>query len=201
MALTDKLTAIADVLRNYTGKTDLLTLEDMADEMELILNAITGNKQKFTYKYYNANNIEVFPKLDLTSATDISRMHYGCTKMKALPDYDTRNVTTFTRMCDTCREMVRARFNLSKATNVTAFLVGCTALVELRFDGTININLPLDECPSLDSASVDSIAAAIVDLTGQTAKTVTFHSNVVITQSQRARFTSKNWNISGGKEA
>lgn len=34
MALTDKLTAIADAIRAKTGKTDGLTLEQMATEIE-----------------------------------------------------------------------------------------------------------------------------------------------------------------------
>ena len=198
MALTDKLTNIANTLRNYTGETEEMTLVEMADKIDSILNAITGNKQKFSYRYYNVNNIEVFPKLDLTGATDVSRMHYSCTKMIALPDYDTRNCTTFTRMCDTCRAMVSAKFNLSSATNVTAFLAGCSALVNLTFEGTINIDLPLDDCSSLNSSSVDSIEAALVDLNGKTAKTVTFHSSVVITTDQEARIKAKNWKISGG---
>lgn len=36
MALTDKLTAVADAIRNKTGKTDLLTLDEMPTEIAAI---------------------------------------------------------------------------------------------------------------------------------------------------------------------
>lgn len=55
MALTDKLTAIADAIRGKTGKTDGLTLEQMPGEIAGI-QADSSNIQVFTGEYTHAGS-------------------------------------------------------------------------------------------------------------------------------------------------
>lgn len=52
MALTDKLSAIADAIRGKTGKTDSLTLDQMPTE---IANIQTGGGETFPQKFYETD--------------------------------------------------------------------------------------------------------------------------------------------------
>ena len=65
MAIIDKLTAIADAIRGKTGKTDGLTLEQMATEISDISvgsQIVTGTFTKTTeYYYYNSITVSGIP--------------------------------------------------------------------------------------------------------------------------------------------
>ena len=55
MALTNKLTAIADAIRTKTGKTDTMTLEQMATEISNI--SVGGGTGDTTMSYDSATGV------------------------------------------------------------------------------------------------------------------------------------------------
>ncbi len=71
----------------------------------------------------------------------------------------------------------------------------CTNLTNLTFYGTFAATLDLTPCPNLTHASVQSVINAMKDLTGQTAQTVSFHTDVLakLTAEQADAITAKNW--------
>ena len=63
MALIDKLTAIGDAIRNKTGKTELLTLDGMVEEIEGIEGGISIDdvvQKKLTSVKTNAKDIGIY---------------------------------------------------------------------------------------------------------------------------------------------
>lgn len=77
---------------------------------------------------------------------------------------------------------------------------GMNGLKDITFEGVIGKSIAFAQSSLLTTESVQSIIDHLADLTGQTAQTVTFHSNVLVTAEQRAQALAKNWNIVGGKE-
>lgn len=74
---------------------------------------------------------------------------------------------------------------------------GCSALQNLTTTGTINSAINLSWSSLLTAESVDSVIAALADLTGQTAKKLTVHATVGanMTEAQKATITAKNWTL------
>lgn len=75
----------------------------------------------------------------------------------------------------------------------------CKALEEINIscvgNGCIDADLNLSACSNLTNGSVDNILNALKDLTGQTAKTITFHKEMEskVTPDQKQAIDAKNW--------
>lgn len=107
MAITDKLTAIADAIRGKTGKTDALTLDQMATEIagiqagggdELFVSYITGQMTEYSNSDITTLGEGAFAcnnkitSVNLPNVTTIPRFtFYRCTK---LVNCDLSNMTT-----------------------------------------------------------------------------------------------------------
>ena len=97
MALTDKLTNIADAVRAKTGKTDLLTLDSMVEEIngietgggeELPEGALhySGNLSSIFANGHNVWVIDLYgDKITTSDINLISNGFFGCTKLKRIP--------------------------------------------------------------------------------------------------------------------
>lgn len=74
----------------------------------------------------------------------------------------------------------------------------CNSLEEIRIvPGSIHDNLSFNTSQNLSAESIQSIFDGLADLTGATAKTLTFHSNTgrKLTEEQKASASAKNWTI------
>ena len=68
----------------------------------------------------------------------------------------------------------------------------------LRFaKQTLKVSIDLSYCYSLDDESVQSIIDGLADLTGETAQTITLHTDIKskLTDEQTSAITAKNWTI------
>ena len=90
-------------------------------------------------------------------------------------------------------ELVRS----TKETKFSNSFNQCTALVNIRFDGEIGENISFFPCGKLSDESVDDIIDHLADLTGETARTITWHSSVFdkLTEEQMTKMINKNWNF------
>jgi len=80
----------------------------------------------------------------------------------------------------------------------TAVQIWCVALKEVRFvPNTIKVNMNVNTCEALSAESIQSIIDALVDLTGQTAQKLEWHTDVLLklTDEQFATITAKNWTM------
>lgn len=140
-----------------------------------------GNSNGFTmYNAFSQNELEV---IDLSGVTALNPYNIGYLL------YNSQNV----------REVI-GEFDMSNTQNDVsnyAFL-GASALEEIRIKKeTLFYSISFTSCSRLSDASRQSIIDGLGDLTGQTARTITFHKDIEakLTEEQKAQVTSKNWNL------
>jgi hypothetical protein len=84
------------------------------------------------------------------------------------------------------------------ANNFTSTFASCSKLREVRFakDAIFN-TVTFANCGNLSDVSIQSIIDGLKDLTGQTAKKVIFHTDVLLklTAEQIDTITNKNWTM------
>ncbi len=176
MALTNKLTAIADAIRSRTGKTDAMTLEQMASE-------ISGMKMKvpngWRFSYCDVACKDFIESLDMSAVTDYSYLFRYCgtwteidfTKWGTLnkptslaylcsncglleqinlSNVDTSNTTDMQQMLNSCYKLKAldiSHFDVSKTTSINNFCRYCQEMTTLTV-GTFD----MASCTNADGA-------------------------------------------------
>lgn len=138
---------------------------------------VVWNGTNFCY----AQDVEA--TLELVDLTEFS------TKLKTVTNFFARQ----TKLIN-----VLGSLDLSECTTITNIVLGCVALQEIRFVAeTIKNNITFSNSNLLTEESIQSIIGGLADLTGQTSRTVTFHSSIKInlTDEQLLQITSKNWKL------
>lgn len=113
---------------------------------------------------------------------------------------DTSKVTTYINAFANRRdtEEIRGELNLISSTSVSGMFTYCSLLKEVRFVAeTIKLSIAFTHSPNLSDDSIQSIIDGLADMTGQDAKTLTFHADVKakLTETQIATITNKNWTL------
>jgi hypothetical protein len=88
--------------------------------------------------------------------------------------------------------------NIPSSGNTYSMFAACYALEQVGFvAGSIHIGIDFRPCGKLNDASRQSIKNGLADLTGQTAQTIQFHSDVLAkyTEDEIAEMMSKNWAV------
>ena len=125
-------------------------------------------------------------------------MFSGCTGLVSVVDLDLEKVSTIIYLCNGCTSLETIHLkNLQKTTNVDGSFIKCSALKNVIIEGEIGSNINFGDSPLLTYESIDSIGNAVIDVTGQTSKTITFNKVVIerMTDEQKSMFTNKNWTI------
>ena len=125
-------------------------------------------------------------------------MFSGCTNLVSVIDLDLEKVSTIIYLCNGCTSLETIHLkNLQKTTNVDGSFIKCSALKNVIIEGEIGSNINFGDSPLLTYESINSIGDAVIDVTGQTSKTITLNKAVInnMTDSQKSMFTNKNWTI------
>ncbi len=151
----------------YSNITDLE--KALGDKKLIFLEGATGSSV-FNY----AKNLTIIPVLDITKmyAPGMTMWFSSCTALHTIRKIITVETANYDRT-----------FNL------------CSALVNITFEGVIGNNISFSGCPLLSDESINNIIGCLKDLTGQTAKSVDFHSTVLanLTDEQLTQISNKNW--------
>lgn len=111
-------------------------------------------------------------------------------------NFSTKNVTYFNIACETSRKLKKivGALDFSSATNVGWMFNNCFALEEVTFEpNTLSISFSFQWCEKLTSESIQSIIDGLA--TVETAKTLTLHKNIVLTDEQKATINAKGWTL------
>ena len=135
MSVAEKMTAINDAIRGKTGKTEKLSLDEMATEINEISTgerdinpewtdwryfsyydnrndlvaklkySDTSNGTNFSYMFPNCSNLTSIPQFDTSNGTDFSNMFRNCSSLTNIPELDTSNGTDFGYMFGNCSSL------------------------------------------------------------------------------------------------
>ncbi len=137
--------------------------------------------------------------LDTSAVDDAYQMFYCADGITTIPTLDFSQVTRIQDCFNGCRTLhtIEKIILSSKLTSAFNAFLYCYELKNIIFEGEIATDISFASSSKLSMASVDSIGSCCIDLTGQTAKTITFHKDVIAKMSdeQKAVFTNKNWTI------
>ncbi len=139
--------------------------------------------------------------MDTRNVTNFIYAFYGCSSLTEIDSIDTSAAESVGEMFHNCSSLVRINSPLD-ISNVESQLdttfVGCSSLVEIRFVGTINVDIWLSGAGKLSIDSLLSVLNALADLngTGKT-KTITLGSKnkAKLTSEQLAIATDKGWSL------
>lgn len=126
------------------------------------------------------SELEYIEEINVTSATDVSQMFRYASSLKTIDKLILKSVenggTTFDN---------QAFYRCPDLANINV-IEGC-------MDGT---TISFADSSKLSSASVDNIIGALKQLeTGATAKTLTLHEDVTVSNEQKALITQKGWSL------
>lgn len=132
-------------------------------------------KTNTTYMFSGCGELTTVPPIDFTSTKYLTGCFIGCKKLK--------KITLLNFHSDI--QIKNNPFN------------GCEALEELVITGEIGMSVSLVQSPLLNNTSVQNIIDCLADMTGQTAQTLTLHTDVKakLTETQIAAITGKNWTL------
>lgn len=208
MALTNKLSAIGNAIREKTGKTDLLTLEQMSEEIKGIETRGEPDAElvRKAELLYISNQISFQGITDLTeieldcaNKTSAQYMFNGCTNLVSVKLKNTGKIKTWYQcfaVVNSLKLVSVEELDLSSTTN-TQFNFPLSVTRLKLVPNTLKITTNFSKLKNLDAESIQSIVNSPTDLTGQTTQTLTLHADVKakLTETQIASITSKNWTL------
>lgn len=150
MALINKLNAIGDAIREKTGKTDLLTLDEMPIEIAAIETGggdsgipeeaflVTGNcAYRFTNDGWNWFIEEYGDRITTEEISDMDSMFYFCRTLKEIP-FDL-NVTK------NCKKMTKT-FSLCDELTEVPLVKGEFSAPTSNYTGTLDLSYFFNQC-------------------------------------------------------
>ena len=202
MSFAEKMTAIADAIRGKTGKTEKLSLDEMATEINEISTGERDINPEWTdWSFFCQYRDSLAAKLkysDTSNGTNFSDMFRDCKELTSIPALDTSNGTNFSNMFRDCKELTSIpQLNLTKVTTnkFISMFSDCDALVDLNVVGTINATgLDVSYSTLLSHDSLMSIINALAYRTG-----VSGTFKVTLGATNLAKLTAEEIAIAEGK--
>ena len=147
MALTDKLSAIADAIRDKTGKTDGLTLDQMPNEISNIQSGGGGGGDRTMEDGLVARTLTEYINNTVTSIGNYAFGNFTSLEYVSLPNVTEIVGGNHFASCTNLRSVNIPKLKTSISSSGNNFR-GCTSLTELRFP-LYNGILSVSGCTSL----------------------------------------------------
>ena len=140
-----------------------------------IVTSDSGNTNAYDIFIYNNNITDTKVDIDISQSKSTRSLFMSCTKLV------------------TIRKIITSE----KVTSYTSCFTNCTNLENVTFEGVIVANIDFSSSSKLSDASIQNIIDHLADLTGGTAQTLDFHTNVVnkLTSEQLSQIANKNWDV------
>ena len=159
-----------------------------------------GNRNNYPYAFYNVGWTDTTynPKYNITIYGNSYALFNGSKVTDTKVDIDISTCTQTGAMFYNSQMRTIRKLIVSPTTVFFAnSFQHCANLENITFEGTIDSDISFPQSSKLSADSVQSIIDALVDLTGATAQTLTFHATVggKLTQTQKDAISAKNWTL------
>ena len=136
MSVAEKMTAINDAIRGKTGKTEELSLDEMATEINEISTGERDINPEWTdWSYFCQSRESLAAKLkygDTSNGTNFSNMFRDCKELTSIPALDTSNGTSFSNMFGHCSALTTIpALDTSKGTSFSYMFYECRKLTTI----------------------------------------------------------------------
>lgn len=159
-----------------------------------INNTTTTNRNQM---FMNCYQLEEGLSLNNSNITTMQNFYMSCYKLKKIPEFVVPSVTNMSNIFSSCALLEEiGKINTSSLTNPAIF-GNCYSLKHIIFEGQIIGATSFKYSNKLDRESLLSILNALIDLTGETAKTLTLGADnlLKLTDEEKAIATNKNWKL------
>ena len=146
-------------------------LKQILQDQDVVLDVSNSTSN---YNFARSSRITHFPFIDFRNCSDLNNAWNGCT------------------------QMVELSLAIKEKAKCSAPFTNCPMLTDLTIvSGTFGTSVSFAQSPLLSDASIQSIIDHLADLTGGTAQTLTFHTDVLLrlTDEQIATILAKNWTL------
>lgn len=214
------LQAVKFINSNYTN-TSASMMFNGCYSLQSILGLNTGEIKNMSSMFASCYSLRSIPTLNTSKVTNMSSMFSSCYSLKSITELNTSKVTDMSSMFSFCRSLQRisnldtsevtnmgsmfnscsvlniANLNMSKVSNASYIFYDCSSLFNIKNIKNINTDIAINNSTYLNRTTLLKIINALVDLTGQTTKTLTLGSiNLAkLTDEEKAIATNKNWTL------
>ncbi len=147
---------------------------------------------------YKCTALTRVPQLETANVTNMMWAFYGCSALTEIGGLDTSNIISASEMFHGCSALT-AIYSALDFSNVSSQIdttfTSCKALVEVRFAGTINVDVAMNGCAKLSVDSLLSLLNALCE-NGQGLKCKIGTTNLgKLTDAQKAIAIDKGWEL------
>ena len=147
---------------------------------------------------YKCTALKRVPQLQTRNVENMMWAFYGCSSLIEIDGLDTRSITSASEMFHGCTSLM-AIYSTLNFTNVRSQIestfTSCKSLIEVRFSGTINVDITMNGCQKLSVGSLLSLLNALCE-NGQGLKCKIGSTNLgKLTDEQRDIALNKGWEL------
>lgn len=181
MSVNEKMTAIADAIRDKTGGTEPLTLDNMAAEIPKVFEyGKTTEREEFWKEYYTTaswayafygsmwsdKNYNPPKTIKPTSGTSATAMYQTSTITDTKVPLDLSGTSSINYIFYNAKYLKTIRdITFPTSGTTSSAFTGCSALENMTVNGSIQISLVFSSCTLLNKASIESIINALTTTT------------------------------------
>ena len=147
---------------------------------------------------YKCTSLTRVPQLETANVTNMMWAFYGCSSLTEIDGLDTRSITSASELFHGCSSLTAIYSTLDFSnvkSQIDTTFTSCKSLVEVRFAGTINVDIAMNGCAKLSVDSLLSLLNALCE-NGQGLKCKIGTTNLgKLTDAQKAIATDKGWEL------
>lgn len=202
--------ATTDSLATLIGKAALIDSTSGLNEVRNGYQLFRGNTTLLRFPEFDTSGfdsmyqicdgcsaLEYVPALDTSQVTNMMYAFRDCVNLEEIGTLDTSKITSATSLfhgCTKLRKIASVDFSSVTAQINTAF-TSCAALVDIRFEGIIKVDIAMSGCPNLSVESLLSLLNALSAVVSGKTCNIGSKNLGKLTAAQRAIATNKGWTL------
>ena len=192
-------TYIVDAITDMGGTADeSMTFAQLSNQIYALPTGMEHVRNGYQLFKENAEMTELPATLDFRQFDSMYQMCYKCTSLTRVPQLETANVTNMMWAFYGCSSLTAIYSTLDFSnvrSQIDTTFTSCKSLVEVRFAGTINVDVAMNGCQKLSVDSLLSLLNALCE-NGQGLKCKIGTTNLgKLTDAQKAIATDKGWEL------